>query len=399
MTLDWIEINPESSARLVFLYDETFNAVEDRQLRIFPAFPTDMTQVYDTYDSEDTPDMERPACNDESGTNRKIYPTCNEFHTLDLQEIILFDQASILSNKGYWRTAWEYHESRNPSIITNATATTLVLKTLRPEHTYEDAFFDYQRVDAIVMEKFASSPYIIDMYSYCGMSVLTDFAETNVSRVVDKLNATKRPVVETLKLAKQVAKGVWDLHRGGVVHNDVNQANLAYSLRKQGPVFFDFNIAVVNNKNSSCPFVSKFPNPQWRAPEEQELGNLLTEKVDTYALGNIFFRMVVGRPPWGKGSLTREQKQFIADSKSNGTMPPYNVERLETKNDTATTALIHIMEKCYALEPRQRPSASRIVAMLNAAIQAETNRTGHHQHRHERNRTTHHRRPNVSYSS
>jgi hypothetical protein len=287
-----------------------------------------MTQVYEKYDSEDTPNMERPSCDDEF-TNRRIRPTCNEFHSLEFRDMLLSDHVSILSNKGFWRTAWEYHEVKNNTFATSSSGlsnsttaslpSTLVLKTLRPEHAYEAAFFDYQQVDAIVMEQFTSSPYIIDMYSYCGMSVLTDYADTTVSRVVDKLKKTQRPMVETLRLAKQVAIGVWDLHRGGVVHNDVNQANLAYSNRKQGPVWFDFNIAVLergnSNNNTSCPFIAKFPNPQWRAPEEQVLGNGLTNKVDTYALGNIFFRMIVGRLPWGQGILTTEQNDFITDSK------------------------------------------------------------------------------------
>jgi serine/threonine protein kinase len=392
---DWmVEIIPSSaSKRIVFLESEPFYAVPGRQLRIFPAYPTDMTQVYDNYDSEDTPEIERPSCDDEY-TNRRIRPTCNEFHSIEFPDMLLSDHMSILSNNGFWRTAWEYHEVNKTYAggITNSTMssnTTLVLKTLRPEHAYEDAFFDYQRVDAIVMEQFTSSPYIIDMYGYCGMSVLTDYADTTVSRVVHKFNATKRPMVETLRLAKQVAKGVWDLHRGGVIHNDLNQANLAYSNRKQGPVLFDFNIAVLDRgSNSSCSFAAKFLNARWRAPEEQLLGNVLTNKVDTYALGNIFFLMIVGRPPWGRGSLTREQKESITDSKIKGTMPPYSAEE-ETKNDTATTALVHIMEQCYALEPRHRPSASRIVAMLNVAIQAETNRTSSHHGRHRHHHSNH----------
>jgi hypothetical protein len=340
---------PFSSGQFFFLEGEPFPPVRGRSIQLFPADPSEI-------DSQDTSDSEHVDCD----YNKYAHPTCNEFHAMDFQEMLPGNQASILSNKGSFRTAWEFHESLNNS-TGMSTTNTMVLKTLRPEHAYTEEYFDYQQVDAIVMEQLTASPYIIDMYSYCGMSVLTDFAETTVSRVLDKLT---KPV-ETLKLAKQVAKGVWDMHREGVIHNDVNQANLAYSTRKQVPVFFDFNIAVFR-KDSSCPFVAKFPNPQWRSPEELKLGNRLTEKVDIFALGNILFRFIDGEPPWGRHRKSAEEEQFILESKLRGKLPPFT--SLKIGNDTATTAMIHVMEECYTFRPQDRPSASRVIAMLNKAI-------------------------------
>mmetsp|Transcript_32741 Transcript_32741/g.54082 ORF Transcript_32741/g.54082 Transcript_32741/m.54082 type:complete len:466 (+) Transcript_32741:116-1513(+) len=351
---------PFSSGHLIFLENEPFPAVRGRRVPVYPSDSTD----------DNTEEEMRSECD----SNKQVHPTCNDFHSMEFSELLLKNQASILSDKGSWRTAWEYHEQTSFSSNTNRTITTttttttssptMVLKTLRREHNYKDAYYEFQEIDAIVMEQFTSSPYIIDMYSYCGMSVLTDFAETTVSRVLDK---TIRPI-EKLKLIKQVTKGIADMHRGGVIHNDVNQANLAYSIRKQVPVFFDFNIAVFrdDDDSSSCPFVAKFPNPQWRAPEELQIGNRLTEKVDIYALGNILFRFVAGDPPWGRHRKSVSEEQFIFQSKQQGKLPPYITPVDE--NDTATSAMIHVMTQCYAFEPQNRPSATRVITVLNAAI-------------------------------
>lgn len=368
---DWLVIEmapPLETPQTLFLENESFDAVWGRHIPTFPAHPTDVTQIYDEVDSEDYEGTMEKTETDCRPPHYKSHSTCNDVHSMDLtQDLLPSNKTSILSTKGFWRYAWELEENN----------TTLVFKTFRLTHAFEEAFYGHQQVDALVMEQFTSSPYILDMYSNCGLSVLTDFAGTQLSSVVNKLKPPKR-----LKLARQVAKGVATLHNGGVIHNDLNPSNVAYSERKKTPVLFDFNIAILGKQ---CPFEAKFPNPQWRAPEEQAMKNALTEKVDIYALGNILFRFAVGSQPWDP-IRSAEQTRSIAQRKLiNGTMPPFP---LPPKNDTATQALLNIMVQCYAFAPQKRPSASRVVATLNAAIHNLANQTTSH-HRHHTTRKHH----------
>jgi hypothetical protein len=366
-----IESSPLQVTKTFFLYEDPFDSIWGRHIPSFPAIPTDVTQVYDDVDSEDYEDVMEKAEAHCRPSYYEIHPTCNDVHILDLaRDMLPSNRTSILSIKGYWRHAWEFEEQK----------TALIFKTFRLEHAFEEAYYEHQQVDAFVMERFTSSPNILDMYSNCGLTVVTEFAGLQLSRVVDKL---KRP--DRLKLAKQVTKGVATLHEAGVIHNDLNQANVGYSELKRAPVLFDFNIAILGKE---CPFESKYANPQWRAPEEQELGALLTEKVDIYALGNILFRFAVGSTPWGP-KLTSEEKVIIADGKMrHGLLPPFP---LEPANDTATQALLHIMYQCFAYDPRKRPSANRVLAMLHSAIHDVANETvkkhrGHHVRRNASNR-------------
>jgi Protein kinase domain len=320
-----------------------------RHIRSFRTMPTDVTQLYDDVDSEDYAGIMEKTDTHCRPPQYQVRPTCNDIHSMNLVDDLLPSNTSfILSTKGFWRYVW---------ILTPPTGKPLVFKTFRFEHAFEEAYYEHQQVDAFVMERFSSSPYILDIYNSCGLSVVTELVEEQLSHVFDKLQGIHR-----LKLAKQVADGIAALHHANVVHNDLNQANVAYSSVKNAPVLFDFNIAVLGKE---CPFESKYLNPQWRAPEEQEMGTLLTEKVDIYALGNIFFRFVFGSIPWGT-KLSSEQKDTIAKEKSrNGMLPP--LPSLPS-NDTATKALIEIMYQCYSMDPNMRPTAGQISNSLQATI-------------------------------
>lgn len=362
--MEWLENRATAAVpapRIVLLSGEPLGAVEWnarpiwRPLHLFPADPTDATQIYGEMDSEDSPVMEKQDQNC-SPTKHKIYPTCNNVHMMDFLFDFHMNKTSVLSTKGYWRTAWTHSETLNDN------STQVVFKTMRTNHNFEEAYYDFQQLDALVMERLTSSPYVIDIYSFCGLSVLTDFAGKDISYVVDHT-----PRKDRLQLAKQVAHGVADLHKAGIVHNDLNPANLAFSEKKNLPVLFDFNIAVI--RNNHCPFVARYPNPQWRAPEEQTLGTQLDEKVDIYALGNVFFRFAVGESPWrGHGlRLTTEEKESIAAKKLNGTsVPPYELP--QRRRDPSTLALLEITKQCFAYNQSERPSAHHVLSLLRTAI-------------------------------
>ena len=258
-----------------------------------------------------------------------------------------------------------------------------MFSTYRIEHTYKKAYFENNRVDAIAMERLTKSPYVINMFGYCGMSVVTEYAGKHVAQVVDKLKPLKK-----LELAKMIAQGVADIHGiddqvVSLVHNDLNFANIVIG-NKHGrrPLINDFNIAVLmmkrNDTGEACTFASHYPNPQWRGPEEQvdentgKTSKFLTEKVDIYALGNVMFRFAVGHSPWKHAndgrSLTFEEKQEIAKRKMMDGALPDVPKDVEQSQNPATKALLSIMRECYHHQPESRPSAKEIVDQLQTAI-------------------------------
>lgn len=250
----------------------------------------------------------------------------------------------------------------------------------------EEAFFENNRVDALAMERLTASPFVMNLYSYCGMTVVTEYAPKEVADVANKMNSTAR-----LELAAQVAQGLADIHsidnssRTTLVHNDLNLANLVLT-PDNVPVLNDFNIAILlmkhNETDETCPFYSHFPNPQWTSPEQQvendresdENPPVVTEKVDIYAFGNVLYKLAVGKSPWKKPDskkLSSEEKQEVARLKKyNGTMPAVPSNLTETA-DSATLTLLDAMYHCYRFEPSERPTAQQVASFLKDALESE----------------------------
>jgi serine/threonine protein kinase len=212
------------------------------------------------------------------------------------------------------------------------------------------------------------------------------------------VDAPKVSYIEKLILAKQIAQGLADIHaipgddgkiiRPTLVHNDINPANLLFTADGR-PVLNDFNIAVLlmkhNETGETCRFYSRFPNPQWKAPEEQVNNDdenternppIVNEKIDIYALGNVFYRIVAGRSPWvrpNKMKFNRDDSGIISKSKrQSGLMPPLpdTIKQavIHTKNP-ALIALLDAMRRCYSFDPKDRPSAAEIVEFFDGVIQ------------------------------
>lgn len=230
------------------------------------------------------------------------------------------------------------------------------------------------------MERLTSSPYVMDIHGFCGVSVVTDRGIDDVAHVVDHL-----PPRGKVDLARKAAKGIAAVHeidgRGNavsLVHNDINVGNFLWG-SKHNPLLNDFNIGVLmmkdRNSGKSCSFPGHFPNPQWKAPEEQagpdgnSIGEL-NEKVDMYALGNLLFRFATGKGPWremadGKDTkLTDEQKSHIAKLKTNEGKMPQVPDKTLKLNDPYIGVLLEAMRWCYEFKPEDRPTARDVAEFL-----------------------------------
>lgn len=250
----------------------------------------------------------------------------------------------------------------------------------RIEHRFEEAHFEHDRVDAIAMERLTASPHVINIFGYCGHSVMTEYADgKRLGELADK--QSKNPG-SRLRIARDVANGLADMHgidgdgNATFVHLDVNPANVVSvggTLKLN-----DFNIGILRTwnttSNSPCGFPAQYPNPQWRSPEEAREEQHLTEKVDIFSLGHIFFRLICGHEPWHKLEPGgRPSKEEVNDKVMRGVLPTIPREIMET-NDTEVVAIRDEMLRCYEFHPDKRPSAREIARSLDFALEhfAET---------------------------
>lgn len=138
----------------------------------------------------------------------------------------------------------------------------------RFEHNFEDAHYEHDRVDAIAMERLTSSEHVINIFGFCGHSVMTEYADgTRLGALADK--AKKKPL-ERLKIARDISNGLADVHGidgdgdASFVHLDINPANVVSiggTLKLN-----DFNIGIIRQwnvtSNRPCGFPAQYPNPQ-----------------------------------------------------------------------------------------------------------------------------------------
>lgn len=254
-----------------------------------------------------------------------------------------------------------------------------MLKTLKYEHNFEDAHFEHDRIDAIAMEMLTSSPHVINIYGFCGHSVITEYAdEPRIGTLADK---NKKNPKKLLEIARDIANGLADVHGMGkngnealpnaFVHLDINPANVVSiggTLKLN-----DFNIGIMRKFNTTskkpCGFPAQYPNPQWRSPEEAWESQNLNEKVDVYSMGHIFFRLICGHEPWNKleqhGKPTKEE--INRKVKKGGR--PFVPDTVKFSTDPAVQAIYHVMQKCYRFKPENRPSAREVAKEIDRALQ------------------------------
>ena len=228
------------------------------------------------------------------------------------------------------------------------------------------------------MERLTSSPHVINIYGFCGHSVITEYADgPRLGTLADK---SKKIPLKRLEIARDIASGLADVHgidgddQPSFVHLDINPANVVVvgkTLKLN-----DFNIGIILRKNKktgkTCGFPAQYPNPQWRSPEESMEKDDLTEKVDIFSMGHIFFRLICGHEPWNKLEPGgRPAKEEILEKVKKGTLPFIPDDIMKTE-DREIQVIRDAMLKCYTADAKKRPSARAIANDLDSAFRTMT---------------------------
>jgi len=314
---------------------------------------------------------------------RQSFPNCNTLHETSVDKAISVadddntdyddDILSLLSLEGSWRSVWRLHRP--------FTDDTVVLKLLRyPQRKFDHLSYEHHRVDALAMERLTKSPYIVDIFGYCGQSVLTEYATGLARTMVKNLELHS---LERLEIGRDMARAVADLHsidydgasnNATLVHNDMNMAN---AVEVNGKIKLnDFNIAILQRwnttSNSICRAPVRFAAPLWKSPEENRNASYVdAAATDVYGLGNLLFHVLTKRQPWThlepNGPLTPEQ---AAQKKIMGEMPfvPEKYTADGTKKQ-ALKALYHATMECFRTDPELRPTAHSVATRLDQMVQ------------------------------
>lgn len=115
-----------------------------------------------------------------------------------------------------------------------------------------------------------------------------------------------------------------------------------------------------------------FSYQQWRSPEEARGENNLTEKVDVFSMGHIFFRLICGHEPWNKLEPGgKPSKDEINAKVQKGILPTIPDDVMNSK-DEEVIAIRDAMLQCYSVDPTKRPSAYEITQQLSTVLETLT---------------------------
>ena len=152
-----------------------------------------------------------------------------------------------------------------------------------------------------------------------------------------------------LTLAAGLAEGLEVIHAAGVVHRDLKPSNVL--LADDGPRIIDFGISRAANVSGLTRTGWVTGSPGFMSPEQAE-GRPAGPASDIFSLGSVLAFAVTGHEPFGAG-----------------TAPALLYRVVHSQPDTSgLPSLIRpLVEHCLAKDPRQRPTASQIVAELGSA--------------------------------
>lgn len=198
------------------------------------------------------------------------------------------------------------------------------------------------------------SPYITQFQGACleqNRAVLVmEYMEQG--SLYDTLAAKKFAPEQQKQLALDIAKGLFYLHKQGIIHRDLKSQNILVNQYNQAKLT-DFGLSKISSK-SVATIAERSTAFQWMAPELFKHGVSYTEKSDIYAYGVILWEILSGKKPY----IGLESREIAKRTQAGRTG-----EEITTEIPAVYASLI---KRCWAQEPIDRPELAEIIHLIEA---------------------------------
>lgn len=317
------------------------------------------------------------------------HPNCNEMHSLSMGDLL---KEATSRHRSPPRGLFRFFGNGGNRLAGKLAIgdDVVVYKTGRYHLDYNDETFDFNRKESVVMKMLPGTTPAI--YGYCGMQSITELADGGSLHRIKQEKELTPP--KMLQYAVDLSRLVADMHSidedyVSLIHQDVEASNIVF-VGGDKPKIIDFHSSLLIQWNATAnqPCLLYIMASIRRAdtlPPEIIRDDVVTEKVDVYSLGALFFYILTKgarlyhceRP---KGICNFDSKentiteQELMALKFNGTQPTLPNE-IEQSEDPAISAIRSVMRRALHGDPKQRPSAKDMVVELERIQPSLSNNT------------------------
>jgi serine/threonine protein kinase/lysophospholipase L1-like esterase len=167
----------------------------------------------------------------------------------------------------------------------------------------------------------------------------------------------KLPLLEVVRIGREIAEGLAAAHATGLIHRDIKPANIWLEAPKNRVKILDFGLARATSEDSHLTQQGTIMGtPAFMAPE-QGRGETVDARADLFSLGVVLYRLCTGQQPF----VGRDPVSTIVEVALHEPPPP---AQLDPGIPRELSALVmKLLEK----DPARRPaSADDVVDVLSA---------------------------------
>jgi hypothetical protein len=136
-----------------------------------------------------------------------------------------------------------------------------------------------------------------------------DFADRGT--LADRLKAGPIPLAQALRMTAEIARGVADLHRAGIVHRDIKPSNVLIKSTHDGQErLMIADLGIAKNMAEATSLTMSAGSVGYMAPEQNEPTLGVDVRADVYSLGALAAHAISGQPPGLAGHIVTQERLY-----------------------------------------------------------------------------------------
>jgi tRNA A-37 threonylcarbamoyl transferase component Bud32 len=237
---------------------------------------------------------------------------------------------------------------------------TVALKFLRPEF-----LIDHEAKSRFLLEAQAAAsldhPHICAVYEINEIQGQTFIAMPYIEgkSLKDKMHSEQLDQQGIVSLGIQIAEGLAEAHKKGIIHRDIKLANIMISDKNQAKIM-DFGLAKLMEGSELTTTTKIMGTVAYMSPEQAK-GVPVDTRTDIWSLGVVLYELLAGMSPF---ETKRDQAMIYS-------ILHENHKPIRKVNPTVPVSLEAIIDRCLQKEPKDRfRSADELSQELRKALVA-----------------------------